>query len=68
MLNGCLSTAALFELTGYTRPADVERCLRDQGVKYFWGKDGPWTTLELINAAGGLRQSGNDGMYEERIL
>lgn len=68
MLNGCLSTTALFELTGYTRPADVERCLRDQGVKFFWGKDGPWTTLELINAAGGLRPSGNDGTYEGPIL
>lgn len=68
MVNGCLSITDLLELTGYSRAADVERCLRDQGVKFFWGKDGPWTTLELINAAGGLRPSGNDGTYEVPIL
>lgn len=44
----------LSHITGYERPGDVERCLRTQGVRYFTGKDGPWTTIDLINAAGGL--------------
>lgn len=68
MLHGCLSTDALSKLTGYTRAADIERCLREQGVQVFWGKDGPWTTIDLINAAAGLRQSDNDGMYQGAIL
>ena len=40
--------------TGYTRAADVERCLREQGVRFFRGRTGPWTTVSLINAAAGL--------------
>lgn len=42
-------------ITGYTRAADVERCLADQGIHCFRGRDGIWTTIDLINAAGGLR-------------
>jgi len=68
MLNGVLTTAHLIETTGYQRPADIERCLREQGVRYFWGKDGPWTTIDLVNAAGGLKASANDGMYQGAIL
>lgn len=68
MIHGVLTTASLIETTGYQRPADIERCLREQGVRYFWGKDGPWTTIDLVNAAGGLKSSANDGMYEGTIL
>jgi hypothetical protein len=32
----------------------MARRLREQGIKLFEGKDGPWTTLELVNAAGGI--------------
>lgn len=42
-------------ITGYERPADAARCLRDQGIKVFEGRSGrPWTTVGLIEAAGGL--------------
>lgn len=68
MLHGVLTTAQLTETTGYQRPADIERCLREQGVRYFWGKDGPWTTIDLVNAAAGLKASANDGMYQGNIL
>ena len=51
-----LTTEELQKLTGYDRPRDIERCLRDQGVRYFHGKKGPWTTVDLVNAAGGLVQ------------
>lgn len=50
-----VSTAQLRDLTGYQRGADVKRCLLAQGIKCFDGKDGPWTTLDLINAAGGIK-------------
>jgi len=44
-------------LTGYTRPADVERCLKKQGVTVIIGRDGrPATTIEALNQALGVRQ------------
>lgn len=49
-----LKTDDLRAVTGYTRASDVERCLHAQGVRFFWGKNGPWTTINLIDAAGGL--------------
>ena len=45
----------LKRITGYTRRADVERTLHEQGVRIFRGRTGPWTTVDLINQAGGLR-------------
>lgn len=42
-------------LTGYTRPGDVEKCLRGQGVTLLRGKDGrPFTTIAALNRAMGL--------------
>ena len=49
-----INTDDLKQITGYERPGDVEKCLKKQGVRFFFGKNGPWTTLDLINAAGGL--------------
>jgi predicted RNA-binding protein YlqC (UPF0109 family) len=44
-------------LTGYSRPADVERCLKKQGVTLIIGRDGrPATTIEALNQALGVRQ------------
>jgi len=44
-------------LTGYSRPADVERCLKQQGVTVIIGRDGrPATTVEALNQALGVRQ------------
>lgn len=51
-----LSFHELQQLTGYKRPADVERCLKRQGVPLFTGKDGPFTTQDALNQALGLRQ------------
>ena len=53
-----ITTDMLKQVTGYERSGDVERCLRDQGIRLFFGKLGPWTTLDLLNAAGGLRHMG----------
>ena len=44
----------LQRVTGYSRRADVERTLRLQGIRIFTGRKGPWTTIDLINQAGGL--------------
>lgn len=53
-----MSDALTFEdlqnITGYRQAGDVERCLRDQKIKYFWGKGGkPWTTMHHLNHPGG---------------
>lgn len=45
----------LQRLTGYTRRSSVEKALRKQGIRWFWGRHGPWTTVAMINQAGGLQ-------------
>lgn len=49
-----LTTTDLKQVTGYQRSGDIERCLEKQRIKFFYGKDGVWTTIDLINAAGGI--------------
>lgn len=42
-------------MTGYDRPGDAARCLRQQEIKVFEGRNGrPWSTVAIIEAAGGL--------------
>ena len=53
-MNDVINTDELKEITGYVRSSDVEKCLESQDIRFFRGKDGPWTTLSLINAAKGL--------------
>lgn len=57
-------------ITGYTRRSDVERSLRSQGIRVFLGKDGPWTTIDLINNAGGISPGtpANDTYDPEAVL
>ncbi len=45
----------LQRITGYQRRSDVERSLVDQGIRLFRGRTGPWTTLDLINQAAGMK-------------
>ena len=55
MLGPLVQLPDLQQITGYERMADIERCLRDQGIRYFRGRHGVlWTTVGLIEAAGGL--------------
>lgn len=54
MMGSILESADLLAITGYEKPADAARCLRRQGVRVFEGKKGIWTTVELVNAAGGI--------------
>jgi len=54
MVNGVLSTADLKALTEYERVGDVRRCLERQNIRYFFGRNGIWTTIGLVEAAGGI--------------
>ncbi|MDL4862277.1 DUF4224 domain-containing protein [Halomonas elongata] len=63
-----LSCDELKAITGYQRPADVARCLREQGVRVFQGRSGPWTTIDLINQAGGLEHKSNDDDLNPRSV
>lgn len=62
-----LSFQDLQRITGYQRRADVERTLIQQGIRLFRGRTGPWTTIDLINRAGGIEQAGTE-QYEPDIL
>lgn len=56
MRGSIVEASDLYAVLGYTHAGEVVRCLKKQGVKVFLGKGGePWTTIELINQAGGLR-------------
>ena len=55
MHHAILKTEDLQQATGYKQIADVEKCLTKQGIRFFNGKEGPWTTLGLVEAAGGLK-------------
>lgn len=68
MIGTLLEHADLQRLLDYQRQADIERCLREQGIRYFYGRGGVWTTLDLVNAAGGLRPGSNDDSYSPDIV
>lgn len=57
----------LQRITGYQRRSDVERTLVRQGIRLFRGKSGPWTTIDLINRAGGVGP-GQPERYDADIL
>lgn len=60
---------ALKAISGYHQTSAVERWASSQGIRVFWGRNGPWTTIELINAAAGLAPGrGGDSYYSPDIL
>jgi hypothetical protein len=70
-MNGLLTFEDLCSVTGLTRPGDVVRCLQKQDIAVFYGKGGkPWTTIDLINKAGGLvrAEAANDEPYSPEIV
>jgi hypothetical protein len=69
MRGSIVETDDLCEITGYERPGDAARCLRDQGICIFNGRRGPWTTVGLIEAAGGVKlASSNDPLRPEDVF
>ncbi|BBL58510.1 hypothetical protein [Methylomonas koyamae] len=63
-MNKLINTEELKAAFGYQRPGDLERCLRQQGVKFLQGKDGPVTTIDALNAALGISLSDLDEIPE----
>ena len=54
-----LTTDQLLQATGFERPGDLTRMFETAGIRWFPGKGGrPWTTMALINKAGGLFPDG----------
>lgn len=64
---GLVTFEALKALTGYERRSDIERSLQSQGIRFFHGRHGLWTTLTLINYAGGAG-TGNPEHYDAEII
>lgn len=68
MVNGVLTTADLQATTGYDRVGDIRRCLEKQGIAYFTGKDGVWTTIGLMEAAKRGPANQPAGAYSPEIV
>ncbi|WP_268799040.1 hypothetical protein [Pseudomonas huanghezhanensis] len=66
-LDNVLVFTDLQRITGYQRRSDVERSLIDQGIRLFRGRTGPWTTLDLINQAAGMKPAAAE-RYDADIL
>jgi len=49
-----LTFSDLQEITHCQRVGDVKRALDENGIRYFSGKQSVWTTIALVNAAGGI--------------
>lgn len=64
---GLVPFESLRVLTGYERRSDIERSLQSQGIRFFYGRHGLWTTLTLINYAGGAG-TGNPENYDAEII
>jgi hypothetical protein len=54
MQDGTVSAEKLASLTGYRRQADIEKWLVQHNVRFFYGKNGVWTTLDALNFALGI--------------
>lgn len=58
----------LCQMSGLSQAAAVRRWASEQGIATKDGAKGPWTTIEAINAALGVRSS-NDPQYRpEQVL
>lgn len=56
-MNRLIDTEQLKAVTGYTRPGDIERCLRKNGIVFCMGRNGPFTTIDALNTAMGIQPS-----------
>lgn len=65
-----LDTEDLKRLTKLERPGDIERVLSRQGIKVFRGRHGSiFTTIDLVNHAGGLHAAGNrEDIYDPESI
>ena len=55
-MTAIINSEQLQKATGYDRPGDIERCLKKNGVRVLYGRNGVvFTTTDAINAALGLK-------------
>jgi hypothetical protein len=63
-IDGVLNADELRDLLGIERDADVRKRLERQGIPCFDGRNGVWTTLDLVRIAGlrkiGMTESSNE--------
>jgi len=50
-----ITTSELKNVTGCKRDSDLETILRKNGVRFLFGKNGIFTTVDAVNAAMGLQ-------------
>jgi hypothetical protein len=55
---GALNTEDLSRLIGYEQPAALEKWCRENGVRFFRGRRGIWTTMDAVNQALGVSGPG----------
>lgn len=66
--SGIVFSDQLARATGLEKPAAIKRKLEADGIPVFMGKDGPWTTVELITAAGKAKMGASDTAKDEKWL
>ncbi|MCK9622210.1 MAG: hypothetical protein M0R47_16940 [Methylobacter sp.] len=54
-----LTTQDLKSITGCSRMSDLEQCLKNNGVRFLYGKKGIFTTVDAVNSAMGLSADKN---------
>lgn len=55
--DGIITTDRLREILGLQQPSAIERWLRRNNVRYFLGRNGPFTTIDLLHASVGFVSS-----------
>ncbi|QAU25343.1 hypothetical protein EO087_01675 [Dyella sp. M7H15-1] len=58
----------LRELSGKSTATAIKRWASQQGIRVLDGAEGPWTTIEALNAALGVKEASNDQAYSPDIL
>lgn len=53
-MNAVLTTDNLKEIAGLHQATALRAWLNSQNIRFFESKNGPWTTLSLVDAAKGL--------------
>lgn len=63
-----ITHAQLLEATNCKRTGDLEKVLRQNGIKFLYGKGGLFTTLDALNAAMGLQSEPSKPAADIEIL
>ena len=58
----------LRQRSGKKSRSAIRRWASAQGFRVFDGKDGPWTTIEAVNAALGVGSSNDEAYDPDKVL